>query len=205
MVALYHLSAPAADIAQRFGADQGDDPWAGDYVAPGRFAPVIVRGRDGMRRLVPRLFGVPPPPAAALNGGRPVTSVRNLESPFWIGNLRHTQFRCLIPATSFPLWGPEADRDTGRRKPHMLGVATQPIFAFAGIWRDSEVMSFAVLTCEPNRLVGAFNTTAMPVILHAEQYDEWLRADWKQAQHLVAPFPSQLMRESIVGPSAPPS
>jgi len=163
--------------------------------------PAIMSRRAGSRRFGPRLFGVPPPPAAALSGGRPVTTVRNLESPFWIGNLRHTEFRCLIPATAFPLWGPETDRDRGRRVQHFLGVTAQPIFAFAGIWRDSEVMSFAILTCEPNRLVGAFHASAMPVILHAEQYEDWLRGDWKQAHKLVAPFPSQLMQDAVAGPA----
>jgi putative SOS response-associated peptidase YedK len=204
MVALYRLDAAAAEIAARFGADPGADPWAGDYVTPGRFAPVIVRGRDGMRRLVPRLYGVPPPPAAALGGARPVATVRNLESPFWIGNLRHTQFRCLIPVTAFQLWGPAVDHGTERRAQHWLGVSSQSIFAFAGIWRDSEVMSFAILTCEPNRLVGALQTTAMPVILEAENYDAWLRGDWKEAQKLVASYPSQLMRDTVAGPSSPP-
>jgi putative SOS response-associated peptidase YedK len=93
---------------------------------------------------------------------------------------------------------------TGRRAQHWLGVSSQPIFAFAGIWRDSEVMSFAILTCEPNRLVGALQATAMPVILEAENYDVWLRGDWKQAQKLVASYPSQLMRGAVAGPSSPP-
>ena len=205
MVNLYRLDASAAEIATRFAADQGDDPWAGDYVTPGRFAPVIIRGRDGRRRLMPRLFGVPPPPAVALTGGRPVATVRNLESPFWIGTLRHTDYRCLVPVTAFQAWGPGKDRETGRRAQHWLSVAGQPIFAFAGIWRDSEVMSFAILTCAPNRLVGALQMAAMPVILQAEHYDNWLRGDWKEAQKLVASFPSQLMRDSIAGPPLPPS
>jgi putative SOS response-associated peptidase YedK len=33
----------------------------------------------------------------------------------------------------------------------------------------------------------------MPVILHQDDYDRWLRAEWKEAQKLVAHFPSQLM------------
>ncbi len=80
MTNLYRLDAGAGTIAAAFGARGVDnDPWTGDYVAPGRPAPVIVSdGRGGSRRyLRPKLWGVPPPP----QGDRPVTNVRNLTSP----------------------------------------------------------------------------------------------------------------------------
>jgi putative SOS response-associated peptidase YedK len=189
---LYWLDATAAGIAKAFDAAQGSDPWSPDYVAPGKFAPVIIQGRSD-RIIVPRLWGVPPPPKIAADGGRPVTTVRNLESPFWIGTLRHTEFRCLVPVTSFMEWG----RVRGMRRQHWFSVPSEPIFAFAGIWRESDVPSFAILTCEPNALVGAANPKAMPVILGPEDYNHWLQADWNDAQHLAAPFASQLMLEEF--------
>ena len=185
MCLLYRLDKPADEVAKWFGADAGSDPWPGDYVAPGKFAPVVIHGKEG-RYLAPRLWGVPPPPRVE----RPVFNVRNLESPFWIGTLRHTEFRCLVPVTSFMEWGGGA---AGKRMQHWFTLPSAPIFAFAGIWRDSEVPSFAFLTIEPNRLVGAVHGKSMPLILHAEDYDRWLTADWKDAQKVVAPFPSQLM------------
>lgn len=191
MSRLYRLDATAAQIAARFHADPGHDPWAGGCVTPGSFAPVVVMGRNG-RRLVPRLWGVPPPPSAALKGGAPVAHVRNLDSPFWIGTLRYTDSRCLVPATAFQL-----------RAPHWASLAAAPLFAFAGIWRDSEVASFAILTCEPNRLVASVNPVTMPVILHAEDHEAWLRGDWKSVRRLVSPFPSQLMRLDDCAPAMP--
>lgn len=193
MTALYHLDATAKEIGAALRADPGDDPWQGGYLTPGGYGPVIVRGRDGIRRMTPRLWGVPPPPAAALKGGSPVAHVRNITSPFWIGTLRHTEFRCLVPVTSFRLWSQTADPVSGKRMAHRVTLPSSPIFAFAGIWRDSEVPSFAVVTCDPNRLISSINPQTMPVILHAEDYDRWLRADWKEAKPLVSPFPSQLM------------
>src|SRR3546814_1999354 len=88
MTSLYRLDMPASAIAAAFGAEAGGDPWMGDYVAPGRPAPVIVSdGRGGSRRwLRPKLWGVPPPP----QGTEPVTHVRNLQSPFWIRSEEHT-------------------------------------------------------------------------------------------------------------------
>lgn len=195
MCNLYRLDVPANQIGHAFGVDVGNDPWAGDYVAPGKFAPVVIRA-DRQKVMVPRVWGVPPPP----NGDRPVTNVRNLDSPFWIGTLRHTMFRCLIPVTSFQEWGGER----GRRTQHWFSVPSEPVFAIAGIWRDSEVASFAMLTTEPNPMVEAVHPKAMPVILHSYDHDAWLRADWKDARQLVASYPSQLMAMASVAPAEKP-
>lgn len=192
MTSLYRLDMTAPQIAQSFFADAGDDPWQGGYMTPGSYGPVIIRTREG-KRIVPRLWGVPPPPAVALSGGAPVAHVRNVESPFWVGTLRHTEYRCLIPATSFQLWSHTPDPVSGKRVAHSFALAASPVFAMAGIWRDSEIPSFALLTCDPNRLVSAINPRTMPVILHREDQEQWLRADWKTAQRLITPFPSQLM------------
>ena len=195
MCNLYRLDARAAAIADLFRANSGSDPWPGDYVAPGKFAPVVIEGREG-RRLVPRQWGVPPP----RNADRPVVNVRNLESPFWIGTLRHPELRCLVPVTSFMEWGGEK----GERRQHWFSVPSEPIFAFAGIWRDSEVPSFAFLTCEPNPLVGAVHPKAMPLILAPEDHDRWLTDAWADAQSLVQPYPSQLMHMETRGSRGQP-
>lgn len=200
MCNLYRLDVPANQIALAFGADAGADPWPGDYVAPGKPAPVIIRSRDGARHIVPRLWGVPPPPKVAAEGGRPVTNVRNLASPFWIGTLRHTEFRCLVPVTSFMEWGGAK----GARTQHWFTLPAQGLFAFAGIWRDSEVPSFAFLTTDANRLVGAVHPKAMPVILQPDDHEAWLTAAWPDAQALVAPYPSQLMSMDGAPPGSLP-
>jgi putative SOS response-associated peptidase YedK len=193
MCLLYRLDSAARDIARIFSADPGRDPWDGGYVAPGRFAPVVVQGKDG-RRLAPRVWGVPPPPRV----DKPIYNVRNLDSPFWIGTLRHPELRCLVPVTAFMEWG---GGERGRRTQHWFGVRSEPVFAFAGIWRDSDVASFAFLTCEPNPLVGAVHAKSMPVIVAPWDYDRWLTADWSDARGIAGPFGSQMMEE-IVRPPA---
>ncbi len=204
MTVLYRLDAAAAEIATRFGARARDDPWAGGHIAPGQFAPVITAGREFIagprqavqpRRMIPQLWGVPPPPAAGDNG-RGVLSVRNPDSPFWIGNLRNSEFRCLIPATAFMEWG-RADPVSGKRRAHWLACSDQRVFAFAGVWKDSEIPSFALLTAEPNALLRGLGCTAMPVILPAgEPQQRWLNGDWREANALLAPYSSSLMNES---------
>ena len=188
MTNLYRLDVPASTIAAAFGAEAGNDPWTGDYVAPGRPAPVIVSdGRGGSRRyLRPKLWGVPPPP----QGDRPVTHVRNLQSPFWIGTLRHAELRCLIPATRFALWSGTA----GARQQLWAAPADQTVFAFAGIHRQGDDWPcFAILTTNPNRLVAQHQPKGMPVILDPEDYGTWLSGEWRAAVALAAPYPGQLM------------
>lgn len=163
--AAYRLSASAAFVAEVLRADLAGDVWQGGEVAPGGYAPVVVSDKTKGRCLVPRQWGVPPPP----RGEHVVPFVRNLESPFWIGTLRHRQFRCLVPMTHF-------------RKGHdWLTDPAQPIVACAGIWRDSEIPSFAILTS------GA--TGALPVILQPEAFSTWLCADIKIAGRLFAGRP----------------
>ena len=204
---LYRLDAPAAQIAETFGARLGDDPWAGGHVAPGSFAPVVTAGREfvaGPRpagrtletRMIPRLWGVPPPPSAG-ERGTAVLTVRNPDSPFWIGNLRNAEFRCLVPATGFMVWGKGTDSE-GRRIRHWFAPADQPLFAMAGVWKDSEVPSFAILTCAPNALLRDAGRDAMPAILPSddEARQIWLHADWDRARALIAPYPSGMMREN---------
>ncbi|MFN5760106.1 MAG: DUF159 family protein, partial [Sphingomonadaceae bacterium] len=78
MCNLYRLDVPATVLGDVFSADVGADIWAGGYVAPGKPAPVIVRQDNRVRAIVPRMWGVPPPPRVE----KPITNIRNLESPF---------------------------------------------------------------------------------------------------------------------------
>jgi putative SOS response-associated peptidase YedK len=187
----YRLAAASPQIADAFAADGGPDPWSGGDIFVGTFAPVIARaGRSGARLIRPMHWGYPPPGASTESIGpsppRWVAQVRNVESPYWIGNLRHVSLRCLIPATAFALRLGKADL--------WYGVTDAALFAIAGIWRDlTDMPVFAMLTTEPNAAMlpveGGKGPSAMPLILHASDYDRWLNADWKEAQALIKPFP----------------
>ena len=52
---------------------------------------------------------------------------------------------------------------------------------------------FAFLTTEPNSVVAPIHPKAMPVILHDEDEERWLRAPAEEALELVSPYPAQLM------------
>ena len=219
MTMLYRLDANAAAIAGEFGCASGADQWQRGYVAPAKFAPIITGGREFIAgpknaptkpRLAPRLWGVPPPP----NSGDPtrgICNVRNPDSPFWIGNLRNSEFRCLVPATAFMEWGSAHDRDgdrNGQRRSHWIGVSDQEIFAFAGVWKDSDIPSFAILSCPANAALRAIGCERMPVILPAilpttgaesgsalaKAHETWLFGDWKRARRLLQPYSSSMTR-----------
>ncbi len=203
MPLLYRLDAKAAAIGRAFGVTAGVDPWAGGHVAPGSFAPVITAGREFIAgpgaarqpwRMVPRLWGVPPPPSTN-DAARPVLSVRNVDSAFWIGNLRNPEFRCLVPATAFMEWGRIGP--DGKRRQHWFACADQPLFAMAGVWKDAEVPGFALLTCPPNAEVKRAGRDAMPVILPPDRgaWTTWLHGGWDKASALLQPYSSSLMRE----------
>jgi putative SOS response-associated peptidase YedK len=203
MTMLYRLDAPAPAIARHFAASAGNDPWGGGHIAPGGFAPVITTGREFIagprpageptRRMIPRIWGVPPPPSAG-DARQGILSVRNLESPFWIGNLRNSEFRCLVPATAFMEWGKGRDAE-GKRRQSWIMLADQPLFAFAAVWIDSEVPSFALLTCEANAAFRALGRDTMPVILPPDDraHRVWLNGGWDRARDLIVPYSSSLM------------
>ena len=197
MTAFYRCNADAASIARLFGAEAGADPWAGGAVSPGCFAPVVTAGREfvaGSRpssrssseaiaqtRITPRLWGVPPPPSVP--DARPVLSVRNPDSPFWIGNLRNSEFRCLVPATAFLLWGSGTDYE-GRRLKHWFGLPDGAPFAMAGVWKDSEVPSFAILTRPAAGTPKDRRAERMPVVMEvgSRAASDWLHAGWDRAK-----------------------
>ena len=152
--------------------------------------PAYVVRREGDDRLlnvmswgVPLKMGSGPP--------KPVTNVRNLTSTFWRSMLVKPERRCLVPFTEFCEW----EGEKGEKIARWFSVPSQPITSFAGIWRPSEdgpVMAF--LTTDPNPLVAPIHPKAMPVLLNEEDEAKWLEAEWDEAQELVQPFPSQLMR-----------
>ena len=132
-------------------------------------------------------------------GMRWVSYVRNLESPFWIGNLRHVGLRCLIPLTSFVV-------SRGSKGGQLqCRIDARPVFAAAGIWRDlTDMPVFAELATEPSAALipveGKGASASMPLILQRADHDRWLRADWKEAKELVQPLPSAaIVAEADIG------
>jgi putative SOS response-associated peptidase YedK len=159
-------------------------------------APVVRVARDGERGLTMMRWEFPPPPNL---GTVPVTNVRNVTSPFWRG-WRKTEWRYLVPATSFCEWS-----DSRPKVTHWFALdESRPLFAFAGIWRPwtgerkkkagrHELFSF--LTIEANEVVRPVHAKAMPVLLTAAgDWDTWLAGPVDEAVALQRPLPDEMLR-----------
>jgi len=170
MRALFRLAGPVPDLPARLD------------LYPGRPAPVV-RLREESRQLTPMTWGVPPPPGVA----RPITNIRNLESPFWRPMLGAAN-RCLVPVTAFAEWSAAPDPATGRKRRHWFELPSLPLFAFAGLFRGAgDGQAFAFLTTAPNARVAAVHPRAMPAILGAQDFAPWL--DGAPAQAFQRPWP----------------
>lgn len=151
---------------------------------------LVGRIRAGVKLLQPMIWGVSLMVPGKRSGStitKHVTNVRNLDSPFWRAMLLNPSQRCLVPFSAFAEPKPKFGREEVWFK-----VTSEPLSAFAGIWRETEAgPAFAFLTCAPNPLVAPVHPKAMPVILHPEDYDRWLTG--ADARELAVAFPSQLM------------
>jgi putative SOS response-associated peptidase YedK len=189
---LYNMTANVDEMRRIFGPFRGDTsnlPPFGD-IYPGKAAPVL-RRENGELSLDVMTWGFPGPQAT---GGRPVTNVRNLASPFWRSALRDPARRCLVPVTRFCEWTAEPDPETNRKRKVWFGHLDQPVFAFAGIWRPGDETPFmAFLTCQPNETVGAVHPKAMPVMLNPDDFGRWLNNEHEDACSLAVPYSDERM------------
>lgn len=190
------MTATVDEMRRMFGGFDGDTanlpPF--DELYPGYMAPVLRRNERGGLKLEMMKWGFPGPQSA---GSRPVTNVRNLNSPFWRNALSNPERRCIVPATSFCEWTADPDPETKRKAKVWFGMAEEhpPLFAFAGIWRPGEGGPFmAFLTCEANATVGAVHPKAMPVMLRPDGTKRWLESAHADACALAQPFEDRSMR-----------
>lgn len=187
-----HFEAPSLAIRLPSGRRLILPQLQSSHVYPRRPAPVI-RMEAGTPHVDTMPWGIPLPQTGKTP--KPVTNIRNLSSPFWRATLASAEHRCLVPAQRFSEWtGPK-----GSMHEVWFEMVDQSPMMFAGAWRAADhAPHFAFLTCEPNERVKPIHPKAMPVILHAEDYDRWLAGEPAGAfQH---PFPSQLMR--LISPAS---
>ncbi len=163
-----------------------------EEIYPDQIAPVVVADSSG-RQVEMMRWGWPPFGEVK----RPITNVRNLASPMWRSVLADPARRCLVPVTAFSEWSAAPDPKTGRKRKHWFDLPHDPLFAFAGLWRQAEDgPRFAFLTCAPNETVGRVHPKAMPVILRAgEMCDRWLTSDGAGAAAMQVALGDDLMRE----------
>lgn len=193
----YRMSAAQIDLARRYGVEPiypEDATFPPPELFPKREAWVVRGNLDLGDELAVMRWGFPHTikGASGKTIEKAVTNVRNLTSQFWRSALKEPSRRCLVPVTAFSEYGPGP---VGAKPLYWFDVPSRPIFSFAGIWRPTpDGLVFAFLTTEPNSVVAPIHPKAMPVILHDEDEERWLRAPVEEALELVSPYPAQLMK-----------
>ena len=213
---IYSCRTPQAELRDLFEVPPERDRLGNLGPQPAIFpradAPVVRRGEDGARELVPMHWGFPMPQRSKRTGQpilpRAVNSARDdklASSPFWRESFERR--RCLVPATAFS----EAQ---GRRPAvhHWFGPATEETeadpearapFAMAGLWRrwrglyrdeERDLLAFTVVTTTPNALVAPVHPERMVAILPREHWAAWLDGPPEQALRLIRPFTAEAMR-----------
>ncbi len=192
MCNLYAARKSAAEIAQYFGVRNAIRTNAPEEVYPGQPGLVVREGDDG-RVMQSMVWGFPLrlKTMAPTAKPKPVNNIADLQKPMWKGLAAKRQWRCLIPVTAFA----EAEGPKGSKTRTWFTVNDQPIFVWAGLWRDSDewgpVYSGVMTDC--NETIRPVHDR-MPVLLHADEYDRWLHGAFNDAVAIQARcFPDELI------------
>lgn len=189
---LYTARKSAAEVAAHFGVATPVASNAPDEVYPG--APgMVVREADGVRLMQSMIWGFPLRLATMKPDSKPkpVNNIADLKKLMWKGLAAKPHWRCLIPLTGFA----EAEGAKGSKTRTWFHVKGEPIFAWAGLWRESAewgpVYSGVMTDC--NEAIRPVHDR-MPVLLMPDEYDRWLHGSFEDALEVQARcFPDELI------------
>jgi len=194
MCNLYTTKASAAEIASAFRAQIPLNFNAGEGdVYPGGIG-MVVREEGGERILQSMAWGWPMRQKSKKTGlpikPKPVNNIANLGKFPWHLIASRPDRRCLIPLTGFC----EAEGEEGRKTRTWFRVHERPIFAWAGMWDHSHEWGawYSGLMTDCNEAVRPVHNR-MPVLLHEEDYDIWLRGSLEDVMSFQGRcFPDEL-------------
>jgi len=160
-----------------------------ETVTPMRFAKVIALDGEGRRRSVRMRWGLVPPGAKDPMSAKPHIHARaeSLDAkPTFRDAFRHR--RGLIAATTF---NEGREITPTKTEQHILTPLDGRPVAIAVIWerwcerQGSSLLSFAMVTVPPNRLIGTI-TDRMPALIEDRDWAKWLGEEPASAEELKA-------------------
>lgn len=151
-------------------------------------APIVrgVEGERGAGELVQRRWSWPSP------SKKPVYNFRSEGREF-------TSNRCLIVADGFYEFTAPADPKNKRKDKWLFRKTGEPVFAIAGIWRDTKDVgeAFTMLTMEPGPDISPYHDRQI-VVLDCGDWVNWLDPSMSAAD-LIKPLPAGALTVEQVG------
>jgi len=191
MCNLYTNKSTVAEMADLFKTPREYSFNAPAEVYPG-YPGIVVREHDGQRILQSMTWGFPRHTLNKRTGKpnkpQPVNNLRDDKLwTFWRKQFVEPSQRCLIPFTAFA----EAEGEKGKMTRTWISVADQPIAAWAGLWRPTDEWGDAYSGVMVDATAELWDIhDRMPVILHPDEHDTWLRAPAEEAMVLVRKYPA---------------
>jgi putative SOS response-associated peptidase YedK len=195
MCNLYRLDRGAAEVAKLFGTAPCVPSNAREEVYPG-YPGLVVAGAE-LRSMV---WGFP----LVLKGKsgqplkpKPVNNARSDKLDSFMWRYSFAERRCLIPVTSFA----EAEGEKGAMTRTWFSLPDRPVFAVAGIWRDSDEWGPAysmVMTEACVHVAGVHDR--MPVVLRPDQWATWTDGAPADAHALCQPYAGAMAVERTTEP-----
>ena len=110
-----------------------------------------------------------------------------------------TSNRCIIIADGFYEFTDPAEKGKKRKDKWLLKKSGEPIFAIAGIWRDTKEVgeAFTMLTMEPGPDIAPYHDRQI-VILERDAWNDWLDPT-VPAQSLIRPLSAGSLAVEQVG------
>jgi putative SOS response-associated peptidase YedK len=197
MCGRYTLYGPQSRHREHFGTAEDFDLAPRYNIAPSQSVPVVRQSSDGLRHFVIARWGLMPSwvkdPAEL---SHPINAKAETAAIKPMFRHAYRKSRVLVPADGFYEW----KVIEGKKQPYLIRMRDESPFGMAGLlehWQgpEGEVLTFAVLTTEPNTLMADIHNR-MPVIVKPEDYGRWLDpglSDVAELQKLVGPYPERFM------------
>lgn len=190
MCNLYRMTKSHAEVANWFRAiDEIGGANLASEVYPGYPGAVIA---DGKAKSM--VWGFPLVLKSKKTGEplkpKPVNNARTDKLDSFMWSYSFEERRCLIPLTA---WA-EAEGPKGSMTRTWLSVPNEPLFAVAGIWRNTDEWGAAYSMVMTDAAGDAAKVhSRMPVILSPDSYTQWTDGTPREAKRLAVPYEGPLV------------